>query len=75
MPAHKHQIFTAAGALYDPGALGPALDGGTGFSASTGGGGSHTHTFNGDAFPTHTHDSTNNFPLFFKLAFIVFVGP
>ena len=78
MPSHSHDI--PRGTSGSATTFFEAVDQ---FSTSTrstnaeGGGGSHGHTgstFSGSALGTHTHNSTNNFPLFYKLAFIMFTG-
>ena len=76
MPAHTHGTnIDSATQSAGSGDLGGDVDPGAEvITKSTGGGGSHNHGFTGGAMATHSHNSTNKFPTFFKLAFIMFTG-
>jgi microcystin-dependent protein len=80
IPAHTHSILTVTESGFSgPDELVRATNNNAGpneVTQSTGGGAGHNHTasFSGASLGTHTHDSSNNFPLFFKLAFIMFTG-
>ena len=74
MPAHTHDVAVSTANNAGGGGSATTAPGGTTTSTSQGSGATHTHTFTGDALGLHTHNSQNNYPLFFKLAFIMYTG-
>jgi len=74
MPSHNHTIAISNVNNAGGGGSSNMAVGGSSAGDFTGGGATHTHTFTGSALGTHTHNSTNNFPSFFELAYIMFTG-
>jgi hypothetical protein len=71
IPAHSHTVGVETG-VSDGVAVPGTRPGGSTNTSSVGGGGGHTHTLTMNSVGDHTHNSTNNFPSYFKLAFIMF---
>ncbi|MCK5616521.1 hypothetical protein KAR91_82425 [Candidatus Pacearchaeota archaeon] len=73
IPAHTHSTAIQAGVQDGVGTPG-IVSGGSTATDSTGGGGSHSHGLSMANVTAHTHSSVNNFPSYFKLAYIMFTG-